>query len=37
MSKYVCSGFGITSGLAVITGVLFGLQHTCNSPAAGVQ
>ena len=35
LAKSDCTGFTITSGIAMITGVVFGLQQACNMPAGG--
>ena len=35
LSVVLCTGFRITSGIAVTTGVVFGLQQACNMPAGG--
>ena len=32
-AKSDCTGFTITSAIAMITGVVFGLQQACNAPA----
>ena len=32
-----CTGFRITSDIAVTTGVVFGPQQACNTPAGGVH
>ena len=34
-AKSDCTGFTITYGIAMITGVVFGLQQACNMPAGG--
>ena len=34
-AKSDCTGFTITSAIAMITGVVFGLQQACNEPAGG--
>ena len=35
LAKSDCTGFRITSDIAVTTGVVFGPQQACNTPAGG--
>ena len=37
LAKSDCTGFRITSDIAVTTGVVFGPQQACNTPAGGVH